>query len=277
MNDPHSHRAPEGELPPWYRRIVPSLRTRYSTYRRGGSVWRVLTPLVFIVAGVLFVTSSVSSAGTDLRPGRYDDLADLAADRSERIADLEHESAELQAEIDRLTEGLPGSELDEATAQLDKLRGPAGLQPVRGPGVTITLDDAPERVLDDADGDIGRKIVHQQDIQAVVNAMWAGGAEAVTVQGQRITSTTGIKCVGNSVLLQGVAFPPPYVISAIGDAGGIVSRVDRDPSVQLYLRDVDSFQLGWDIELSDELTFPAYEGPIDTEYARPAATPDDGT
>ena len=238
--------------------------------------WRLLTPAVLLVAGLLFVTSSVSSAGTDLRPGRYDDLADLAVDRSDRIAALEEQSAALQADIDRLTEGLTGSELDEATSRLDALKGPAGLQPVEGPGVTITLDDAPERVLDDADGDIARKIVHQQDIQAVVNALWAGGAEALTVQGQRITSSTGIKCVGNSVLLQGVAYPPPYVISAIGDASSIVSRVDRDPAVELYLRDVDTYELGWDLDLEEKLTFPAYDGPIDTEWARPAA-PDDGT
>jgi len=272
MNDPHSHRAPEAALPAWRRRIVRVLGERY---RQRSLLWRVLTPAVFLVAGLLFVTSSVSSAGTDLRPGRYDDLADLAADRSDRIAGLEQESTELQAQIDRLTQGLTGSELQQATAQLDALKGPAGLEPVEGPGVTVTLDDAPERVLDDAEGDIARKIVHQQDIQAVVNAMWAGGAEAVTVQGQRITSSTGIKCVGNSVLLQGVAYPPPYVISAIGDAGGIVSRVDRDPSVELYLRDVDTYQLGWKLDLADRLTFPAYDGPIDTQYAHVTTSPDD--
>ena len=183
----------------------------------------------------------------------------------------------LQAQIDRLTEDLDSSALDEMQAELDKLKGPGGLEAVEGPGVTITLDDAPRQVLDDGSGDISVKIVHQQDIQAVVNAMWAGGAEAVTVQGQRITSSTGIKCVGNSVLLQGVAYPPPYVISAIGDARNIVSRVDQDPAVQLYLHDVDTYQLGWDLDLAEELTFPAYDGPIDTEYARPATPTDAGS
>ena len=52
--------------------------------------------------------------------------------------------------------------------------------------------------------------MHQQDIQAVVNALWAGGAEAMTIQGQRVISTTGIKCVGNTVVLHGVPYSPPY-------------------------------------------------------------------
>ena len=58
-------------------------------------------------------------------------------------------------------------------------------------------------------------VVHQQDIQAVVNAMWRAGAEAVTIQGQRVISTTGIKCDGNLVSLHGVPYYPPYEI--VGD------------------------------------------------------------
>jgi len=277
VNDPHSHRAPEEALAPWHRRITEAFRLRYSSYGERGLVWRLLTPIIFVVAGALFVTSAISSAGTDLRPGRYDDLADLAVSRSDRVAELTRQSAKLQAEIDRLTAGLSSTELDQANAELEKARGPAGLVPVKGPGITVTLDDAPERVLDDGSGEIALKIVHQQDIQAVANAMWAGGAEAVTVQGQRIVSTTGIKCVGSSVLLQGIAYPPPYTISAIGNTQRMLNRIDRDPTIALYLRDVDAYQLGWDVQISDELSFPRYDGPIDTDYAQPIVPQDSGT
>ncbi|HSV40853.1 MAG TPA: DUF881 domain-containing protein, partial [Nocardioidaceae bacterium] len=169
MIEPHSHRDPDEPPPPWHQRIVEAFRTRYGTYGENGLGWRLLTPAVFILAGALFVTSAVNSGGTDLRPGRYDDLADLAADRSDRIADLEKRSARLQEQIDELTQGLTSTELDEANAALDELRGPAGLEGVTGPGVTITLDDAPERVLDDDQGDSLLKLVHEQDIQAVAN------------------------------------------------------------------------------------------------------------
>ena len=66
----------------------------------------------------------------------------------------------------------------------------AGFTPVTGPPVTVTLDDAPASIT--ADGvDPDLLVVHQQDIQAVVNALWRGGAEAMTIQGQRVISTTG--------------------------------------------------------------------------------------
>jgi uncharacterized protein YlxW (UPF0749 family) len=271
VSDPHSHRAAgDRPRPPrWPERIVAAMRLRYATWHERSPLWRSLAPLVFLAAGVLFVASAISSGGTDLRPGRYDDLADLAQSRSDRVAALDQERAELQAEIDQLTKNQTGAGLKQARAQLAQLQSPAGLEPVSGPGVTVTLNDAPRRVLNDGQGDIKRKIVHQQDIQAVANALWAAGAEAVTVQGQRIVSTTGIKCVGNSVLLQGVAYSPPYVIAGIGDPDAMLARIDSDPAIALYLRDVADFQLGWDVEVSDQLKFPAYAGSIDTQYAQP--------
>src|SRR5690606_41382455 len=60
-------------------------------------------------------------------------------------------------------------------------------------------------------------VVHQQDLEAVINALWAGGAEALMVQDQRITSLSSVRCVGNVLLLHGRHYSPPYRISAIGD------------------------------------------------------------
>ena len=95
-----------------------------------------------------------------------------------------------------------------------------------GPTVSVTLDDAPSSVA--ANGvDADLLVVHQQDIQAVVNALWSGGAEAMTIQGQRVISTTGIKCVGNTVVLHGVPYAPPYVISAIGDQDRLEAALDH--------------------------------------------------
>ena len=79
----------------------------------------------------------------------------------------------------------------------------------------MTLDDAPSSVA--ANGiEPDLLVVHQEDIQAVVNALWSGGAEAMTIQGQRVISTA-VKCVGNTVVLHGIPYGPPYEISAIGD------------------------------------------------------------
>jgi uncharacterized protein YlxW (UPF0749 family) len=80
----------------------------------------------------------------------------------------------------------------------------------------VILDDAPASVA--ANGiEPDLLVVHQQDIQAVVNALWSGGAEAMTIQEQRVISTTAVKCVGNTVVLHGIPYAPPYRIRAIGD------------------------------------------------------------
>ena len=78
-------------------------------------------------------------------------------------------------------------------------------------------------------------VVHQQDVQAVMNALWAGGAEAMSLQDQRVVSTSAFRCVGNVLCLQGRLYSPPYVIRAIGDPDAMIGRARRDPSVQTYL------------------------------------------
>ena len=117
---------------------------------------------------------------------------------------------------------------------MDALRDPAGLEEASGPAITVTLDDAPQDVIESSDQDANLLVVHRQDIQAVANALWAGGAEAMTIQGQRVISTTGIKCVGNTVVLHGIPYSPPYVITAVGDPSSMYTSLDENPYIQGY-------------------------------------------
>jgi uncharacterized protein YlxW (UPF0749 family) len=128
-----------------------------------------------------------------------------------------------------------------------------------------------DKVLDEGEINPNRLVVHQQDIQAVVNAMWQGGAQAVTLQGQRIVSTTGIKCEGNAVLIQGVPYSQPYVISAIGDPSAIETAIDRDDDVSAYRSDaaIPSIGVGWSLDADDRIEAPAYDGLLDIRYAQP--------
>ena len=135
--------------------------------------------------------------------------------------------------------------------------------------MTVILSDAPGDDINAATVDLDRFVVHQQDIQSVVNALWTGGAQAVTVQGQRIISTTGIKCEGNSVTLQGVPYPQPYVISGIGDQETLLAALEMDPSVQGYRADAadPEIGIGWDLSTQSVITAPAYDGLLDLSYA----------
>ena len=258
----------------WHTRLTAAFAARTRTYRSRGLVCRLLGPAVFLVAGILFVTSMVSSRGMDLRAGRYDDLDGLANAQAKDLEGLRARAAALTSEVDRLTAdlGTVGGNAEQKKAKA--LEAPAGLSPVSGPGVTITLDDAPKQALDAAGDDlsaVSELLVHQQDIQAVVNSLWAGGAEAMTIQDQRVVSTTGVKCVGNVVILHGVPYSPPYRITAIGPTDDMLTSVTTSPYIQLYLRVVGESGLGWSVETHDSVDLPGYTGSTELEYAKPAA------
>ena len=238
----------------------------------GSFFWRLLAPAVFVCAGVLFVTSMVSAQGTDLRAGRYDDLQGLANAEAHDLEGLQTRSHDLNQQVDRLTKGLGSTAVVAQQRKAAALEGPAGLRPVHGPGVTITLDDAPDDVLAAAGSDVSELLVHQQDIQAVANALWAGGAEAMTIQGQRVVATTGIKCVGNTVILHGVPYSPPYRLSAIGSTHDMLAAVAASPYIALYLKLVDQ-GLGWKVKQDRSLDLPGYGGSTQLDYATPI--PDD--
>lgn len=239
------------------------------------SPWRYGTPAVVLVCGALFVVSAENSEGTDLRPGRYTDLARFAATEAERYQRLQDRVTALTAEVETLTEQVDDTNVARFRRQVDTLQDPAGLTPRRGPGLRITLADAPEEIIEATEGDPNLLVVHQQDIQAVVNALWRGGAEAVTVEGQRVISTTGIKCSGPTVQLQGVPYPQPFEIEAVGDIVELTRALEEDDYVSLYrdqAADPD-IAIGWSMEPSSDIEAPAFEGLLDLSYAEPIVEP----
>jgi uncharacterized protein YlxW (UPF0749 family) len=262
--------------PAWWRRLVRAEQRRARQRGLRTLTWRIGTPVAFVAAGALLVTSQINAGGTDLRPGRYDDLADLAEQQSVRLQALRTQVADLNHEIDGLTHGLSTNGLPSQQAKVEQLREPAGVTAVHGPAIEVTLDDAPAAVRQSV-GEQDRRevIVHQQDIQAVANALWAGGAEAMTIQGQRVVSTTGIKCVGNTVILHGIPYSPPYRVAAIGDPDTLKRSLLASGYVQAYLQDVDIYELGWEVVEHDDIAMPPYEGTMEMRYARP--TPSRGS
>ena len=244
------------------------------TGRRRG-VWRIGTPLVVAVSGALFAVSAADSEGTDLRPGRYTDLASLVAAEADGYAQLTDRVATLKQEVDSLTDEVDDAQVRRFQREIEDLKDPAGLEPRAGPGISVALSDAPDDLIEQAAADDtldpNLLVVHQQDIQAVVNAMWAGGASAVTIQGQRVISTTGIKCEGSAVQLQGVPYPQPYRIKAVGDPATIVAALDAAPAVNGYRADAadPAVQVGWDLAVEDRVEAPAYAGLLDVSYAEP--------
>ena len=230
---------------------------------------RSATVIVMALAGLMMTTAAINSRGHDLRPERDTDMATLVRSQASHNAALQKEAAGLRAQVEDLskanqTPGVTSSVISSASA----LAPSVGLEAVSGKALRVTLDDAP--LSENPDGvDANMLVVHQQDIQMVVNTLWSGGAEAMTIQGQRVISTTAVKCVGNTVVLHGVAYAPPYVIEAIGDLNAMQKALDTSEAVRIYKEYVSAYQLGWSGERAGQGTMPAYTGAVAVSHATP--------
>ena len=234
-------------------------------------VWRVATPVIVLLSGVLFAVSAEQSDGLDLRGGRLTDLASVVRAERDEAGDLTAEAASLNAEVEALSTRLGDRSVSRVQEEIATLVDPAGLTEKTGPAVQVTLDDASVEARTSYEGEPNDLVVHQQDIQAVANAMWNAGADAVTIQGQRLISTTGIKCEGNQVTLHGLPYSPPYVIVGIGDPARMQAELTSDPILATY-RDYTTIAGGgvsWDMVEVERATAQPYTGLLDLTYATP--------
>ncbi len=216
----------------------------------------------------MFVAGAVTSGSGDLRVDSTGGLRDAIAARAgentaqqSTVDTLARQVAELRA----LQEAGPA--LAEITAETVALAPMAGLTEVRGPGVRVTLDDArpPDPLPEGMTGD--DYIVHQQDLQGVVNALWRGNASGVTVMGQRLVSTSAVRCVGNTVILHGRVYSPPFVIEAVGDVLALEASLRTDESVSFFREWAAEVGMGYTQTTSPRLVLPAYAGPISPQHA----------
>ncbi|HEY3436812.1 MAG TPA: DUF881 domain-containing protein [Actinotalea sp.] len=238
---------------------------RHRATRRRGVRGALGVGLVLVLAGGLFSANARLAGGFNARQPQ--DLPHLVQAEVARADTLATRVQSLRGEVDRLTDaensGMPAAE----AAELQHVSAQAGRTAVTGPGVTIALDDAspsaphPDYAVPD---DL---VVHQQDLQGVINALWAGGAEAMTLQGERVVSTSAFRCGGNILVLHGRVYSPPYVIKAIGDPSALRKAVlDAEP-VDRYLQWVKAVGLGWSLSTDDSLKLPAYQDNLELRYA----------
>lgn len=228
--------------------------------------WGTLSVVgVLILAGVLFSANARIAGGVDARQPQ--DLAQLVEAEVARAAELQLQVDRLQSEVDAFTDAqtgdIPGA--DPETEEMVAVA--AGRRAMTGPGVTVSLWDAtpspalPESTTND---DL---VVHQQDLQAVINALWAGRAEAMSLQDQRVIATSAFRCVGNVLRLHGRIYSPPYVVRAIGDPDELLEALEASPEIQTYLQYVERLGLGWSVDVEESIELPAYSGSLHLTYA----------
>jgi uncharacterized protein YlxW (UPF0749 family) len=238
------------------------------------SAWRFGVPIVCLCAGLLLAATHTTSDGGEIRRSDAPRLVDLVRDANQSVDRLSGERDSLVAQIDNHHGGSPGADaaLTAINGRADALAGEAGLDPVHGPGLVITLTDAQRDAEGRFPGDASPDdlVVHQQDVQAVLNALWIAGAEGIQMQDQRIIGTTAPRCVGNTLLLNGRTYSPPYVITAIGDVPAMQAALAAAPLVTLYKQYVVRFGLGYTEVARDRVDLVGYAASVRMRFAKPA-------
>ncbi len=231
--------------------------------RRPRGVAALGTLVAFALAGALFATSARTADGDQLRADAAD-LPTLVAHQEERVTSRTAEVEELRQQVDALSTRDGDPVAASLTARADDLGARAAVAGAQGEGVSVVLDDAPAGTVVDVDPDL--LLVHQEDLQAVVNALWAGGASAVSLMDQPLIATSAVRCVGSTLRLQGRLYAPPYQVRAVGDPAALTAALETDPRVQEYLA-FQSLGLGWELTAEPSVTVPAWEGPLELRWA----------
>ena len=228
--------------------------------------------LIGLMVGV--AAHNLTASDTPRSKARADLIEQIEARRTQVDA-LTAKASALQAEVTTLESTQLGGE-QLATRSRD-LAAAVGTVPLRGPGFTLTIDDAPGSGADEA-GETGADEAAQgrviaKDLQFVTNALWESGAEAVSINGRRLTSTSSIRFAGSAIIVDYRPLTRPYVITALGDPKRFPATFADGPG-GTYLSTLRStYGVEVDTEVKDELTVPAAVG-LTTRYATTGDTGD---
>ena len=190
--------------------------------RRRAARGRGWLALVLVLAGALFTVGALQTDRT--RPVQATERTELVERIRSAEADqdaLRRQVEDLTGQIDRLRRTALGSDGTSKAleAQIDRLGPAVGLAPVTGPGVVVVVDDAPT-----ADGD-ARDRVLDLDLQVLANGLWTAGAEAVSINGHRLSALTAIRGAGDAVTVDYRSLTRPYRVEAIGDPRTLQARL----------------------------------------------------
>ncbi|MCX9192809.1 DUF881 domain-containing protein [Carbonactinospora thermoautotrophica] len=184
--------------------------------------------------------------------------------RTETADELQQRVEALRNEVDRLQESALNAANAAQREQRERLEVAAGAVPVSGPGVRVIVEDAKGAGADgdnsdprgnDAQPDLGR--VLDSDVQKLVNALWLAGAEAIAINGQRLTSLSAIRSAGEAILVDFRPLSPPYRIEAIGNPKTLEARFMDGPGGGLLYALNDEYDIRYDVQTEDELRLPA--------------------
>ena len=223
---------------------------------------------VCVVVGFLLAAQlrgvQLAGAADATNASRLETLQSLYNDVVEERDGLTEQVGQLQSELELYRQqAASGDEGSEALkTELEQMEITAGLTDVEGPGVTVVLEDSTQA---NVTGDEADYLIHDNDILSVINELRSAGAEAISLNGERILATSEVRCTGAVVTVNGRRYAAPYIIFAIGDKDTLYSALTMRSGVVDVL---SQWGITVKVTASDLLLIPKYNGSIDYEYAR---------
>jgi uncharacterized protein YlxW (UPF0749 family) len=199
---------------------------------------------------------------------RQAELIELIESRQSLVDDLDAAVERLRADVVRAQQRASRATAVEKAAadRIEALGELAGTTPLRGPGLLVELEPS-DREPYDRGVEAGAYEIHDSDIQLVVNALFASGAEAVAVNDSRLVSTTPIRAAGDTIVVNFRPLAPPYRIAAIGADR---RRFEASDIARRFERWTELFGLGFDVREERSITVPGYTGRVSIAVASPA-------
>lgn len=235
--------------------LEPEYRT--TTGRRRSPVWTVV--VIALLAVLITVAAIQTTRGAGTAAQQRGELLERVEAARERQAELGEQATTLDEEIRRL--GEQAIEDPAERQQLTALELATGVTPVTGPGIVVTVGDSPEATS-------AQGLVLDSDLSKLVNGLRAAGAEAIAINGRRLTALTPIRAAGAAITVDYVSLSPPYRVEVVGDPNTLQSRFNQTPGAAWWQFIASNYGLTMSIVQSDgDLNLPADPG-MSLRYAK---------
>jgi uncharacterized protein YlxW (UPF0749 family) len=233
---------------------------------RRGSEGLTVAVVVLLFGGMIGISALRTEQQRPIAQAERDQLVDQVHERQDRLDALHAQLSGLEGTIASLqSSATQARALERQTAtSLTELGAVTGADAVTGPGLQIIADDAPDSV-----GGAEGGVILDTDLQSLVNALWAAGAEAVAVNGHRLSSLSAIRFAGRAITVDYRSLTPPYVVDAIGDPNTLPARLLETPGGQAWMGLKTNYGIRFETTTLTDLALPADPG-TQVRHAAPA-------
>ncbi len=217
----------------------------------------------FILGLILALQFRVTSAEDNATPRNRGE--ELALEKKQLVSDLlqlQEEIVDLSAKLDKAGEG-QNEASEELEKELAKIKRYAGLTPVSGPGVELSVQSISRYAeLGNADGNN----ITDEHLLKIINDLYSAGAEAIAINDRRLTVLSEIRLAGSHINVNGVPLSTPYRITAIGNATALKGRLEIKEGIVEYLSE---FGVSVKVQVKENIVIPAFAGALNFEFAKP--------